>query len=89
MHVVNAIIYFFVLFFAGLTLSLLFFSVSWTRAILHGFKEKFGHRFKSDIVRYIIILAFVIIFMILVESLFAYSTLKTHFRKGRGKGTRK
>ena len=89
MQVVYAIIFYFTLFFSMLTLSLFIFCVSPTRAILHSIRSRYGQYFQSDIVKYIIILAFVVIGVILAESLFAYSTLKTHFRRGKGKGTRK
>jgi hypothetical protein len=65
----------------ALTVGLLIFAFPSTRRILYNFRSKNRTFFDNQIIQYGLYFSFAIIGLILLESVYTFSTLKTHFNE--------
>lgn len=81
MKIVYSFIYYFTVLMVVLTVSLAVFLLGPIRRLLLRFKNRVSELFQNDIIKYGIYLIFTIIFLILADSVYTFSSLKTYFKK--------
>lgn len=81
MQIIYAYIFYFILVMLAFTVGLLIFAFPSARRILYNFRKKNSTFFDNQIIQYGLYFSFAIIGLILLESVYTFSTLKTHFNE--------